>query len=204
MIRLRLYGGIGCGNRPILFPLTMRETPWYAPANVRPEEGLPMKAKVVLAWILASTFVVAGAAGATAPPAKGYSSSLTANTDPGSTATAMITKASKVQIKPATGSVCFTIKLKGVTDLSSAPITNTGNTLTVQVAVNNVTHNKDLTFDLGNGSIVSSTAKQCISNGDSGTWGSALSAGTPIEIRRISATLNGDSDPFAVAGVTTK
>src|SRR5262249_50274139 len=110
--------------------------------NVRPEEGLPMKAQVVLASILASALMFAGAAAATAPPAKGYSSSLTANTDPGSTATAQITKSSKLQIKPATGNVCFTIKLKGVTDLSSTPITNTGNTMTVQVAVNNVTHNK--------------------------------------------------------------
>jgi hypothetical protein len=155
-----------------------------------------MKAKVVLACVLASALALPAAAGATAPPAKGYSSSLTANTDPGSSATA--------QIKPTTGNVCFRIKLKGVTDLSSAPITNTGNTMTVRVAVNNVTHSVDLTFNLANGNVTSDTAKPCISNGDAGTWGSALSAGTPIEIRQVTVTLNGDGDPFAVAGVTTK
>jgi len=166
-----------------------------------------MKAKVVLAWVLASALLVASAAHATAltpPPAKGYSSSLTANTDPGITVTAMLTKASKIQIKPATGSVCFTIKLKGVTDLSSMPITNTGNTVTVQVTVSNSTHNVDLPFKLSNGNITSDTAKQCITNGDAGTWGSALSAGTQIEVKRITVTLAGDGDPFGVAGITTK
>ncbi len=163
-----------------------------------------MKRKVVLVALLASGLGVALVTQAAAPPAKGYSSSLTANTDPGSSATAQLTKASKVQIKPATGNVCFTIKLKGVTDLSSAPITNTGNTMTVRVAVNNVTHSPDFNFNLANGNVTPDTAKQCVSNGDSGTWGSALTAGTQIEVRQITITRTGDSDPFAVAGVTTK
>ena len=162
-----------------------------------------MKAKVVIDLVLASAFVFSTVAHA-APPATKYQSTLT---DPTAAtgATIKITKASKLQIKAGSGNVTFALKLNGVVaTVGGAPDTSTGNTLEVQFLVGGVTHSKDFTFNTVNGKIDPTTSKFIVANNDNATWGSVLSAGTPIEIRRVRVIQNATGEDFGVDGLTTK
>jgi len=162
-----------------------------------------MKAKVVIDLVLASAFVFSTVAHA-APPATKYQSTLT---DPTAAtgATIKITKASKLQIKAGSGNVTFALKLNGVVaTVGGAPDTSNNNTLEVQVLVNGATHSKDFLFNTINGKIDPTTSKFIVSNGDAGTWGSALAAGTPIEIRRVRVIQQTTGEDFGVDGITTK
>jgi hypothetical protein len=102
--------------------------------------------------------------------------------------------------------VVFVLKMSGVVDKTTEiPSTSTGNTLSVQFLVGGVTHNKDFVFDLAAGKTTpSSTMKFPVSLSDAGTWGSALSPGTPIEIRRVRVIENASGEEFGVAGLTTR
>ena len=170
-----------------------------------------MMAKRVIALVLASPFVVASVGRAAPPPAPAatkFQTTLTNNTDPTNTSTVHISKASKMQIKVSAGNVCFNLKLKGVVDNATGDPVNLsgpGNS-SWQVDFNVGGGNRSImrNFDLVNGNITSSTAKPCIATSDTAAWGSALSPGTPIEIKRVRLTYDGDGDPFAVAGLTTK
>ena len=163
-----------------------------------------MKAKVVIDLVLASAFVVSAVAHA-APPATKYQSTLTDPTA-ATAATIKITKASKLQIKAGSGNVTFALKLNGVVaTVGGAPDTSTGNTLEVQFLVGGVTHSKDFApVNIVNGKIDPTTSKFIVANSDNATWGSALSAGTPIEIRRVRVIQNATGEDFGVDGLTTK
>src|SRR5690349_9685967 len=144
---------------------------------------MPMKAKVVIDLVLASAFVFSAVAHA-APPATKYQSTLT---DPTAAtgATIQIVKASKVQIKAGSQNVTFALKLNGVVaKVGGAPDSSNNNTV--------------------NGKVDPTTSKFIVNNGDAGTWGSALSAGTPIEIRRVRVIQQATGEDFGVDGLTTK
>jgi hypothetical protein len=161
-----------------------------------------MKAKVI-ALVLASAFVFS-AVGYAAPPATKYQSTLTDPTA-ATAATIQIIKASKIQIKAGGGNVTFALKLNGVVaKVGGAPDSSTGNTLEVQFLVGGVTHSKDFTFNTVNGKIDPTTSKFIVSNSDTATWGSALAAGTPIEIRRVRVIQFTTGEDFGVDGITTK
>jgi hypothetical protein len=163
-----------------------------------------MKSGIVLAGVLAAGLGL-GTAQAAPPPAKTMKVSITAPTAP-TAATIEITKASKAQVKVSTGNVTFALKLNGVNDIpGGTPTNSTGNTFSVQFLVGGVTHNKDFVFDLANGKTSpTATLKFAVSNSDAGTWGSALSAGTPIEFRRFRVIENATGEDFGVMGITTQ
>jgi len=162
-----------------------------------------MKAKVVFDLVLASAFVVSAVAHA-APPATKYQSTITDPTT-ATAATIKIIKSSKIEIKAGSGNVTFALRLNGVVaKVGGAPDSSSGNTLEVQLVVNGVTHSKDFTFNTINGKIDPTTSKFIVSNGDTATWGSALAAGTPIEIRRVRVIENATGEDFGVDGLTTK
>ena len=163
-----------------------------------------MMPKAATAVVLAASLTLGGLAHG-APPAKSFKVSLT---DP-TTATGSdikITKASKVQIKAASGAVTFSLKMNGVLKkVDDTPETSTGHTLSIQLLVNGVTKTPTFTFDLANGrTSPSATLKFPVSLSDTGTWGSALSPDTPIEIRRIRVIEFSTGEDFGVMGVTTQ
>jgi hypothetical protein len=165
-----------------------------------------MKSRLVSATVLAAGLALGGLAHG-APPAKSYKVSLTAPASPNG-ATIEITKASKVQIKASSNTVTFALKMNGVVNkISLAPETSTGHTLSLQLIVGpgGVTRTPTFPFDLSAGKTTpSTTIKFAVSLADTAVWGSALSPGTPIEVRRIRVIENGTGEDFGVMGVTTQ
>jgi hypothetical protein len=161
-----------------------------------------MKMGFGLATLVAASLAVGAQA---APTAKTMKVSLTSPTS-ANASTIEITKASKAQIKATAGNVTFALKLNGVNaKIGGAPDTSTGNTFSVQFLVGGVTHNKDFVFDMAAGKTSpTATLKFTVSNGDAGTWGSALSAGTPVEVRRIRVIENATGEDFGVMGFTAQ
>ena len=165
-----------------------------------------MKSRLVFATVLAAGLALGGLAHG-APPAKSYKVSLTAPASPNGAAIE-ITKASKVQIKASSNTVTFALKMNGVVNkISLLPETSTGHTLSLQLIVgpSGVTRTPTFPFDLSAGKTApTATIKFAVSLADSAVWGSALSPGTPIEVRRIRVIENGTGEDFGVMGVTTQ
>ncbi len=154
------------------------------------------------AMVATLTLVSLGSAIA-APPAKGWKSSITDPTSP-TAATVHITKSSSAQVKVASGSVTFVLKLGGVLDATDVPVTSTGNTVEFVMLVNGSTHTKGFNFDLSGGKTDNSLTKFPVSLSDAGTWGSVLAPGDPIEIRQVRVIEQGSGEIFGVDGITTK
>jgi hypothetical protein len=160
-----------------------------------------MKLRLLLPSI-AATIAVASFAFAQ-PPAKGWKSSITDPTLPTGAVT-HITKSSTAEIKVGPGAVTFILKLNGVVDSLAQPVASVSNTVEFVFLVNGGTHTKGFPFDLANGKTNNSLAKFSVPLSDSGTWGSVLSPGEPIEVRKVSVTEVGTGNVFGVDGITTK
>jgi hypothetical protein len=165
-----------------------------------------MKSRLVFATVLAAGLALGGLSHG-APPAKSYKVSLTGPASPNGAAIE-ITKASKVQIKASSNTVTFALKMNGVVNkISLLPETSTGHTLSLQLIVGpgGVTRTPTFPFDLSAGKTApTTTIKFAVSLADTAVWGSALSPGTPIEVRRIRVIENGTGEDFGVMGVTTQ
>jgi len=162
-----------------------------------------MSRSILVASVLAAAIALGSSAFAQ-PPAKGWKSSITDPTTP-TPATVKITKSSSAQVKVASGNVTFVLKLGGVVDkITELPVTTTGNTVEFVFLVNGATHTKGFPFDLTAGKTNNSLTKFSVSLADSGTWGSVLSAGEPIEMRQVRVIEFSTGDIFGVDGFTTK
>jgi hypothetical protein len=162
-----------------------------------------MKGELVRVGVLAS--LLATTAALAAPAAKGVTIAFTDPTG-GNTSNIKITKPSRFQAKLATQAVVFSVKLAGVVDKATGttPVTQNGNTLTLQIVVNGVTRTPDFFFNLTNGRTDPSRVKFTVPLTDMDVWGSALPAGTPIEIKRVTVTDVTSTEEFGVGGLTTR
>ena len=149
---------------------------------------------------LAVTVTLAGAAAPAmaAPRANKYQASLTSPTIP-TGSTIQIIKPSKLLTKVTPGNITFQVKLNGVVDAISQPVTLAGNTLQVDVIINGALFTVGFLFDIANGKV---SQKFTVAN--SALPGGGLVAGQTMEIRavRLIQSVNGNS--FGVAGLTAR
>jgi hypothetical protein len=138
------------------------------------------------------------------PPATKWQSSLTEPTPP-SSSDYHITKASSLSISVSSGNVTFKLKLAGVVE-SGSPVTQTGNTLQVDVRFGGLLHTESFNFDLADGKTNNAQTKFVLANGSLG--GPGVAADDSIQIVGVRC-VQGGSDPgagqsFCTPGLTAK
>lgn len=152
------------------------------------------------ATAVAVTLAIAGLAprALAAPPANKYQSSITRPTTV-TGATISITKASKVVTKVTPGNVTFQVKVNGVVDGASAPVTLAGNTLQIDVIINGSLATLGFVFDLENGKV---SQKFSVANSSFPFGG--IVPGQTMEIRAVRLIQGGNGNSFGVAGLTAR
>lgn len=146
---------------------------------------------------------VTHAAGVT-PTATKYQSSLTEPT-PATGSDWTITKASQVQVSVSTGNVTIKLKLNGVSD-GVASVTQTNNTLQVDLRYGGVLHTVPFSFDLSEGKTNNAQTKFVIAN--SALPGGGVSADDSIVVQSVRC-IQGGGGPgaglsFCAPGLTAK
>lgn len=151
-------------------------------------------------------FLTASAAHAAGviPPATKFQSTLTEPT-PVTGSDFHITKTSTVQVTVASGNVTFKLKLAGVLD-GGLPVTQAGNTLTVDLRYGGLPHSVSFNFDLANGKTDNTQTKFTLAN--SALPGGGVVPDDSIQVVNVRC-LQGGAGPgapnnFCTPGVTAK
>jgi hypothetical protein len=149
--------------------------------------------------LFALVLALAGARPAAAAPKAGvYQASITSPTAAtGSTIT--ITKPSKLIAKVSSGNITFQVKAGGVLDAMLAPVNIIGNTLQIDVIINNTLFTVMFVFDITNGKV---SQKFTVAN--SSMPGGGVVAGQPFEVRAIRLIQGGNGNAFGVGGLTAR
>lgn len=137
------------------------------------------------------------------PPATKFQSSLTEPT-PATGSAFHITKASSIQISATNGNVTFKLKLAGVVDGTSSPVTQASNTLQVDMVIGSSFVTKQFTFALANGKTDNTQTKFTESNSSLGV--SPDDSIQIVEVRCIQAAGSGAgaNKNFCTTGLTAK
>lgn len=138
------------------------------------------------------------------PVATKYLSSLTEPT-PVTGSDWTLTKASQVQISVATGNVTVKLKLNGVVE-GGLPVTQTGNTLQVDLRYGGVLHTVPFSFDLAGGKTNNAQTKFTIANSSLPGGGVAVDGSIVVQSVRC---IQGGGGPgaglsFCAPGLTAK
>lgn len=158
------------------------------------------RASSLVAATLAAAFMLAGLAAPAlaAPKADKYQASITSPTA-ATGASIQITKPSKLTTKVSPGNVTIQVKVNGVVDAMSDPVTLAANTLQVDVIIDSSLFTVNFLFDLANGKV---SQKFTVAN--SALPGGGLVPGQTMEIRAVRLIQAGNGNSFGVAGLTAR
>jgi hypothetical protein len=157
--------------------------------------------RIYLLALALSVALVSVAPAAVQPPPKAakWGAALTHPTGSPPPASIQITKAGKVAIKASANTVTFALKLSGVTNKADdTPVTNTMNTLQIDIKVNNFFATLNFNFDITGGK-----AKQKFSMTNA-SLPNMPATGDPVEIVGGRVIESGTGRLFGVVGITLR